>query len=153
MECGFCPLLPSIKSTLKNYLLKTCIHTVRKNVKNYQPILNLQRIRSEPVYNKWLIRLQKKTESSFLQDSHRDKRLMFFLWELTHSVLLSLLNNHPLSDTLGRHYLPSCIRWSVLLQQQVGDLDLPILCRYMQRSEALLVRHTTTKKKTIVNKI
>lgn len=44
---------------------------------------------------------------------------------------------------LDMRYLPSSIRRSIFLQQQVGDLDLPVLCSHMQRSEALLERHRT----------
>lgn len=65
---------------------------------------------------------------------------------VTHTLFLSLLNHcsltHPCFDM---RYLPRSIRWSVFLQQQVGDLDLPVLCSHVQRSEALLYRHTREK--------
>lgn len=39
-------------------------------------------------------------------------------------------------------HLPGSVGRSAFLQQQVGDLNLPVFCSHMQRSEALLQRHT-----------
>lgn len=47
-----------------------------------------------------------------------------------------------------RRYLPGSIRRSFFLQQQVGDLDLSVLCSHMQGSEALLEGHRAKEKST-----
>lgn len=48
-------------------------------------------------------------------------------------------------SVLATRYLPGSVGRSFFLQQQVGDLDLPVLCSHVQRSEALLETRRTKR--------